>query len=107
LKRRRPQLTPEEEISRIRKPREGEILGIVELMLGSDKLRVRCDDGKERIARIPGKMRKRVWIRVGDLVVLKPWKVMSETRADVAWRYTETQARWLQKQGYLKNISYG
>ena len=103
----RQRLTAEQEISRIRIPKEGELLGVVELMLGSDKLRVQCNDGKERIARIPGKMRKRVWIRVGDLLVLQPWKVMSDRRADVRWRYTRTQASWLQRKGYLKNISYG
>ena len=105
LKKRPEKLTEEEEISRIRLPKEGELLGVVELMLGSDKLRVQCNDGKERIARIPGKLRKRVWIRVGDLLILQPWKVMSDRRADVIWRYTKTQASWLQKKGYLKNIS--
>jgi len=98
-------LTEEEEISRIRIPKEGELLGLVELMLGSDKLRVQCDDGRERIVRIPGKLRKRVWIRVGDIILIQPWKVMSDRRADVIWRYTKTQANWLQKKGYLKIIS--
>jgi translation initiation factor 1A len=102
---RREKWTEEEEIARIRLPKEGELLGIVELMLGSDKLRVQCDDGKERIVRIPGKLRKRVWIRVGDLILIQPWKVMTDRRADVVWRYTKTQAGWLQKKGYLKNIS--
>jgi len=105
LKKRRKKPTEEEEIARIRLPREGELLGIVELMLGSDKLRVQCEDGKERIVRIPGKLRKRVWIRVGDLILIQPWKVMSDRRADVVWRYTRTQAIWLQKKGHLKNIS--
>lgn len=105
LKGKKQKLTEEEEISRIRIPKEGEILGIVELMLGSDKLRVQCNDGKERLVRIPGKMRKRVWIRVGDLILIQPWKVMSDRRADVIWRYTKTQAGWLERKGYLKNIS--
>jgi len=98
-------LTEEEEISRTRIPKEGEVLGLVELMLGSDKLRVQCEDGKERIVRIPGKLRKRVWIRVGDIILIQPWKVMSDIRADVIWRYTRTQANWLKKKGFLKNIS--
>lgn len=99
------QLTPEEEIARTRIPKEGEVLAIIEQMLGSDKLKVQCDDGNERIARIPGRLRKRVWMRVGDLILIQPWKVMSDKRADVIWRYTKTQARWLQEKGYLKNIS--
>lgn len=103
----REKMTEEEEIARTRLPKEGELLGIVELMLGSDKLRVPCSDGKERIVRIPGKMRKRVWIRVGDLILIQPWKVMSDRRADVIWRYTNTQAKWLEKKGYSKGISTG
>ena len=103
----REKLTEEEEIARTRIPKEGELLGVVELMLGSDKLRVQCNDGKERIVRIPGKMRKRVWIRVSDLILIQPWKVMSDRRADVIWRYTNTQAKWLERKGYLKNISIG
>jgi len=107
LAKEREKLTEEEEIARTRIPKEGELLGVVELMLGSDKLRVQCNDGKERIVRIPGKMRKRVWIRVSDLILIQPWKVMSDRRADVIWRYTNTQAKWLERKGYLKNISIG
>lgn len=99
-----PQLTMEEEIKRTRKPQQGEIYAIVDMMLGSDKLRVRCEDGKERIARIPGKLRKRVWIRVGDLILVKPWPVQSDTRCDVVWRYTPTQVQWIRSKGFLKNI---
>ena len=97
----------EAEIARTRIPKEGEVLGIVEQMLGSDKLLVSCDDEKERIVRIPGRLRKRVWIRVGDLILVQPWKVMSDKRGDVIFRYTKTQALWLQRKGYLKNITYG
>ncbi len=105
--RKREEITEEEEISRTRRPKTGEVLAIVTQMLGSDKLRVRCDDGKERIARIPGKLRKRVWIRLGDLILIEPWKVMPNERADIVWRYTPTQAGWMQRSGLLKNINVG
>ncbi len=94
------------EIARIRVPKEGEVLGIVELMLGGDKMRVRCDDGKVRICRIPGKLRKRVWIRVGDLILVQPWKAQSDERGDVIFKYTPTQANWLKRKGYVKSISF-
>ncbi len=104
MERNRQPITEEEEIARTKKPREGEILGIVEQMLGSNKLRVKCDDGKERIGRIPGKLRKRVWIRMGDLVIVEPWKAMPDNRADITWRYTKTQANWLQRNNLIKNL---
>ncbi len=95
------------EISRIRMPRGSEILGIVEMMLGGDKLRVKCNDGNARICRIPGKLRKRVWIRIGDLVLVEPWTTQSNERADVVFRYTLTQANWLRRKNLLKALSIG
>jgi len=92
------------EISRIRIPKEGEVLGIVEMMLGGDRMKVICDDGKERICRIPGKLRKRVWIREGDLILVEPWKIQGDKRGDVVFRYTPTQANWLKKNGYIKSL---
>jgi len=92
------------EISRIRTPREGEVLGVVEMMLGADKLRVQCDDGNVRICRIPGRLRKRVWIRVNDIVLVEPWKVQTHERADIIFRYTPTQANWLKRRGFIKSI---
>lgn len=102
------QPTQEElEISRIRIPRLPEVLGSVEQLVGGDKMRVKCDDGNERLCRIPGKLRKRVWVRVGDLVLVKPWSVQSHERGDIAFRYTGTQAGWLKRKGYVKTIETG
>ncbi len=100
--------TPEqeaEEISRIRMPKQGEIFALVTEMLGAGKMRVQCDDGNTRIARIPGKLRKRVWVRSGDLILIKPWTVQSNERCDVVWKYTRTQANWLRKKGYVKSLN--
>lgn len=91
------------EISRTRLPRDSEIFGSVEMMLGGDKLRVKCVDGYTRICRIPGRLRKRVWIRVGDLVLIEPWTTQSNERADVVFRYTPTQANWLRRRNLIKN----
>lgn len=95
----------EVEIARIRIPKKDEVLGTVELMLGGDKLKVKCDDGNIRICRIPGRLRKRVWIRTGDLILVQPWKVQTEERGDVVFKYTHTQANWLKRKGYVKSIS--
>ena len=97
--------TPEEvEVARIRTPRAGEVLGVVEMMLGADKMRARCEDGNTRICRIPGRMRKRVWIKMGDLILIEPWKIQTNERGDVAFRYTSTQANWLRRKGFVKDL---
>jgi translation initiation factor 1A len=90
-----------QEIRRVRSPKRGEIPGVVEQILGHGKLKVRCADGKIRLSRIPGKMKKRIWIREGDVVLIKPWDFQSDEKADVIWRYTRTEANWLERRGYL------
>ena len=86
---------------RIRTPGKGEVLGIVESMLGTNKIKVVCQDGKARIGRIPGKMRKRIWMREGDAVLLKPWDIQGEKFGDIKYRYTPTEMSWLRKKGIL------
>ncbi len=77
------------------------MFGIVTSMLGAGHIRVRCEDGVERLGRIPGKMRKRIWIREGDVVIIVPWPFQKD-RGDIIWRYTNPQVEWLERKGYLK-----
>lgn len=91
-----------QEVRRVRIPRKGEIHGVVEQILGHGKMRVKCSDNKMRLCRIPGKMKKRIWIREGDVVLIKPWQFQSDVKGDVIWRYTSTEANWLERRGYLK-----
>ena len=93
---------PEAPVVRVRIPRDRdrEVLATVEAMLGALHLKVRCLDGTVRIARIPGKMKKRIWIRENDVVIIVPWSFQDE-KADVVWRYTAPQADWLRRRGYL------
>jgi translation initiation factor 1A len=92
----------EEEIIRVRTPRGNELLGTVVEMLGASRFRVDCSDEKERICRIPGKFKRRVWVRTGDVVLLKPWEVQADERGDIVWRYTPAQVNWLSRRGLLK-----
>lgn len=91
-----------EEPIRVRTPRQGEVLGIIEAMLGSNKLRVRCQDDKIRVCRIPGKLRKMVWMREGDVVLVKPWSIPGNVSGDIVTRYTQTQVSWLKRKNILK-----
>ncbi len=72
------------------------MFGIADQLLGASRIKVMCGDGKSRIARIPGKLKKRMWIREGDLVIVKPWEFQND-KCDVVWRYTKTQATHLSK----------
>jgi translation initiation factor 1A len=93
-----------EELVRVRVPKErdGEMFGIIVQMLGNDRVRVRCEDGNIRVGRIPGRMKKRVWMRVGDTVIIVPWAFQSDEKCDVVHRYRGNELDWLTKRGLLK-----
>jgi hypothetical protein len=52
------------------------------------------------MARIPGKMRRRQWVRDGDLIIVWPWD-FQDAKADVKHRYNKTQALYLSRKGVL------
>ena len=95
----------DENITRVITPnkKKGEIYGIVEKLSGASRLTVMCEDGLSRNCRIPGKMKKRMWIREGDLVIVKPWEFQKD-RADVVYRYTQTQAGYLSRNRILPEV---
>ncbi|MHB8633882.1 MAG: translation initiation factor eIF-1A [Thermoplasmatota archaeon] len=84
---------PTEDVARYRMPdtRNREMFAIADELLGASKLKVMCEDGKSRMARIPGKMKRRMWIKPGDLIIVKPWDFQDD-KADVKYRYVRTQA---------------
>jgi len=82
-------------------PATTDVLGVAVKMLGFDRIMVKCQDGHERLCRIRGKIKRRVWIRESDIVLVSPWDFQSDTRGDIIWRYTRGQVDWLRKKGYL------
>jgi translation initiation factor 1A len=93
----------EEELQEMVLPGEGQVLGIASQLLGFDKLIVRCEDGVQRTCRIRGKLKRRVWVRTGDVVLVSPWSFTTKKeQGDVVWRYTRNQADWLRKKKYIK-----
>lgn len=94
----------EEEISRVKLPRDNQSLGIVDQRLGASRMRVRCLDEKTRVCRIPGRLKRKLWVREGDLVLVQPWEFESDIKGDVIFKYRPSQIDWLKKKGYLKKI---
>jgi translation initiation factor 1A len=83
-------------------PATSDVLGIAVKILGAERILVKCQDGKERVCRVRGKLKRRVWIREGDVVLVSPWDFQSDTRGDIFWRYRKNQTEWLRNKGYLK-----
>ena len=91
-----------EEYIRLRLPKkhQGEIFAIADRLMGGSRINVICEDGKSRLARIPGKMKRRARVRTGDLLIIKPWEIQNE-KADVVYRYTRTQSNTLSRRRLL------
>ena len=80
-----------------------EMFAIADQILGGRRVRSICEDGETRLSRIPGKMRRRQWVREGDLIVVQPWEFQDE-KANVCMRYTKTQSLYLSRKGVLPEI---
>jgi len=94
-----------EDIGRVPLPRrkEGEMFAIADQLLGACKIKVMCADGKGRMGRIPGKLKKRMWIKEGDLLIVQPWE-FQEGKCDIRFRYTKTQAIYLSRRGMIPSV---
>ena len=91
----------EVEMQNIVLPATSDVLSVAVKFLGFDRVMVKCQDGHERLCRIRGKIKRRIWIREGDIVLVSPWDFQTESKGDVIWRYIRAQAEWLRKNGYL------
>jgi len=89
--------------TRTPKRNEGEMFAIVKKMHGTNQIKAVCEDGLERMCRITGKMKKRVWMREGDLIIIMLWD-FQPIKADIKWRYTGGQKNFLEKMGYLRDF---
>ncbi len=87
---------------RVRLPRKWnrEQFARAELMMGGNHIRVQCIDGVTRLGRIKGKMKKRTWIREGDILIVTPWSFQDE-KCDISYRYLPPQADWLRRNHYI------
>lgn len=91
-------------LMRTRLPRGKEVFGILEQRLGASRLRVKCLDGKSRVCRIPGRLKRKLWVREGDVIIVEPWEFGGDEKGDVIYKYTPTQVQYLRNKGYLKQI---
>ena len=101
----------ENEFIRVKLPnhRKGEMFARVLDIYGNDRMRIFCEDGEHRIGRIRGKIKKRVWIRKGDLVICNPWDWETPTKdhlgkAEITWRYRKNEIAWLKRNRKIPDL---
>lgn len=100
----KPGQQPGEPVIRLRLPRGRETLGILDQRLGGSRQKVRCLDGRTRITRIPGRLKRSMWVREGDILIVEPWELSGDEKGDIVYKYTKTQALAMKKRGYLRQL---
>jgi translation initiation factor 1A len=76
---------------KIKLPKKDEMFAVVVEMSGGSRMRALCADNKTRMIRIGGKLKKRMWCRENDLIIVKPWVIQSDQKADLVYRYLPTE----------------
>jgi translation initiation factor 1A len=94
----------QQEISRVKLPRENQSIGVVVQRLGASRIRVKCLDGHTRVCRIPGRMKRKLWVREGDIVLAEKWEYGGDEKGDIVFKYRHSQIDWLKSKGYLKQL---
>jgi len=73
---------------------DGQEYAQVTKMLGGGHLETMCFDNQKRLCKIRGKLRKKVWINLGDIILIS-LRNFEEGKADVLRKYTADEARSL------------
>jgi translation initiation factor 1A len=94
----------EEEIRRTPIPRGRQVLGLCEQRVGGSRMKVRCMDGRMRICRIPGRLKRKLWVREGDILLIELWELGGDDKGDVIFKYRPIQVEMLKRKGMLKEI---
>lgn len=79
---------------------DGQEYAQVMKMLGNGRLEAKCFDGETRLAHIRGKLRKKVWILQGDIILLG-LRDFQDEKADVILKYNAEEARNLRAYGEI------
>lgn len=69
-------------------------------MLGNGRCECFCFDGVTRLGHIRGKMRKKVWITAGDIILVAKRDFQDE-KVDIVHKYSADEARNLKQYGEL------
>lgn len=89
--------------SRVRMPRHGQLIGIVLERLGGKRMSIKTTDNKVRNCRVPGRFRRKFWLRPGNIVMIEPWPD-DDSKGDIVYQYRKNETAQLKKRGILNNL---
>ena len=93
---------PEQKV-RARIPREGQFIGIIDQRVGGSRMLIKCNDGKTRNCKVPGRLRRGMWLREGDYVIVEPWE-FDDSKGNIMFKYTPAAVSQLKNKGLLDGI---
>ena len=88
-------------IRRARLPKDIQQFAVIKEMTGGSRMIALCEDGYTRMIRIGGKLKRRMWCRPDDLIIIKPWTVQSNEKADLVYRYLPAERNWLYRRSMV------
>jgi len=88
---------------RARMPRQGQLIGVVLERLGGKRMSIKTTDGKTRNCRVPGRFRRKFWLRPKHLVMIEPWPD-DDSKGDIVYQYRPNEITQLRKKGFLENL---
>jgi translation initiation factor 1A len=83
---------------------DGQEYAQVMRMLGNGRLDAHCFDGVKRLCHIRGKMRKKVWVAPGD-IILVGLRDFQDAKCDCILKYSAEEARNLKAYGELPDTA--
>lgn len=89
--------------TRVRMPRGKELIGVIVQRFGGSRMEILSTDGKTRNCRVPGRYRRRLWLRPKDIVIIVPWEA-DDSRGDVIFKYRSAGINQLKKKGILDSL---
>ena len=100
----KPKFDANAETTRAKTPRGNEMFGVVESKLGFGRTNVICMDKKIRICAVPGKFKRKIWLNIGDIVIVEPWEYEGDRKGYVTYKYRKGQINWLRNNGHLEGL---
>jgi translation initiation factor 1A len=87
--------------TRVTLPRGRQVIGIITQRVGGSRMLVSCMDGKTRNCRVPGRLKRSLWLRENDVVIVEPWEFDNE-KGDILYKYSKSAVEKLRRDGLLK-----
>ena len=79
---------------------EGQVYAQITKILGCGRMEAKCFDNETRVCVIRGKMNKRNWITIGDVILLSLREYQDKT-GDIIGKYTSTEVQSLRQSGEI------